>query len=98
MLKSETQKLLNALEKGITKEEGDVQVNVDGERYRYDRYRNRYNSTPYYLELLFNAAAKANGKEFSNQFNDGDYIFHFARARYKGEKHGNIDYSKLVVL
>lgn len=93
-----TIKLMEALKSGITKVEGAVQTNEDGEKYRYDEYKNKFKSTPYFLETLFNNAAKAAGAEFRTTFHDGNLTFSFARAKYKGVKHGNIQYNELVII
>lgn len=79
-------------------EKGRVETNADGEKYRYDTFRNEYNFTPFWLEQIWNRAAKAAGKEFSENFHDSPYSFHFKRAKYKGQRNGPITYKKLVIL
>jgi hypothetical protein len=97
-LNKETVKLIKVLESAIIIKKGDLSVNEDGEKYRYDFYDNKYKNTPYWLALIFSKAAKAAGKEYSNQFYDGLYSFHFDRSPYKGRPDGKITFSKLVIV
>ena len=94
-----TQKLLNALSKSMICEKGKVCTNEDGIKYRYDHYKNKYKFTPYWLKLLFEAAAKeTTGSFYKTQFHEDNHSFHFARAQYKGQKDREITYSKLIIL
>jgi len=98
-MKTETIKLIEALKSGITKEIGIESINVDGVKYRYDHYTNKYKSTPYFLETIFRKAVVASGKEsFEKMFTDGKFSFYFDRAVLKGKAHGNITYKELVIL
>lgn len=94
-----TDKLLKALSAHVECVEGKVSTNKDGVKYRYDHYKNRLTTTPYWLELLWNKATTENGKPHATQFHAyGVYSFGFKRAVFKGHKHGNIEYTKLVIL
>jgi len=98
-MRTETLKLIKALENGITKEIGIESVNADGVKYRYDHYVNKYKSTPYFLETIFRKAVVASGrKSFEQMFTDGKFSFYFDRAVLKGKPHGNITYKELVIL
>lgn len=98
-MRTETLKLIKALENGITKEIGIESVNADGIKYRYDHYVNKYKSTPYFLETIFRKAVVASGNEsYKSTFSDGNFTFHFDRATLKGKPHGNITYKELVIL
>ena len=97
-MKPETKELIKGLESGIVYTKGEVQTNKDGLKYRYDDYNNKYKTTPYWLVLLFDKALKANKSQDCRLFYDDGYCFAFNRAKFVGQKHGNIVYSKLIKL
>lgn len=95
-MKPETQKLLNALRASC--KESEIMTNKEGKKYRFDDFKSNYKSTPNWLAILFEKAAKANDKSHSTQFIDDGHSFHFARSVNKYQKHGIITYSKLIKL
>ena len=93
-----TEKLIKNLISSTTVKAGEILVNSEGQKYRYDEYRSKYKFTPYWLEQLFYDAAKENNKEFQNRFSWKEYSFYFDRAKFKGQRNGNIQFNKLVIL
>lgn len=98
-IENNTEKLLKTLLPICNCTQGEVYINNEGNKYRYDTYTTKYSSVFNSIVNLFDKAAKDNGNEFSTQFYyNKEYSFHYDRPKFKGQKNGKISFSKLIIL
>ncbi|HET6990072.1 MAG TPA: hypothetical protein VFJ43_02060 [Bacteroidia bacterium] len=93
-----SEKLIETITKNGVTTIGEVSINKDGKKYRYDLVVLKYKSTSYWLACLFQKAAKDNGNEYGTQFFYKNYSFHFDRAKFKGQAHGKIRFTELIMI
>ncbi len=90
--------LIKNIKKYGTTVKGKVSVGKDGVKYRYDKTELNYKTSPYWLQIMFEAAAKENAKQYATQFYYKDYSFYFDRSVFKSGQSGKMSFTELILI